>query len=80
MTNKIEYQQIIALPSFQLTSNNNEILKNIDEKWLTNAKKAINNYDLIIVLGTWCSDSQEKVPEFLNLLNILEYPANEVQL
>ncbi|MFH1118409.1 MAG: thioredoxin [Bacteroidota bacterium] len=38
-----------------------------------------NEYPWVfIVLGTWCSDSREQVPHFLKILDILDYPSEQI--
>ncbi len=43
-------------------------------------KPLINKVQIKIVLGTWCSDSQEQVPHFLSILDYLKYPQNSYQI
>ncbi|MGB3841143.1 MAG: thioredoxin family protein, partial [Bacteroidales bacterium] len=33
-----------------------------------------------IVIGTWCSDSQEQIPKFYKIINLLEYDENKILL
>lgn len=38
------------------------------------------NYDIVIVLGTWCSDTQKQVPRFLKILDLIDYDKNKMTL
>lgn len=37
-----------------------------------------NNIEIIIFMGTWCSDSRREVPRFYDILNASKYPVNSV--
>lgn len=43
-------------------------------------KKKINNYDITIVMGTWCSDSRREVPRFYKILDAIDYPTDKLTL
>lgn len=43
------------------------------------AKKQ-DDIEIMIVLGTWCSDSQEQVPKFFKVLDMIKFPKNNVQI
>jgi thiol-disulfide isomerase/thioredoxin len=36
--------------------------------------------ELLIVLGTWCSDSQEQVPKFFKVLDMIRFDKKNVQM
>ncbi|NQU34998.1 MAG: thioredoxin family protein [Bacteroidetes bacterium] len=39
------------------------------ESYTSKLEGKINDYEITIVLGTWCSDSQREVPRFFKVLN-----------
>jgi hypothetical protein len=41
---------------------------------------AINNIDIVIVLGTWCSDSHREIPRFIKILDYLKYPSEKLTM
>ncbi len=43
-------------------------------------KNRIYGCDIIVVLGTWCSDSQREVPRFYKIMDKLEYNTNTVKV
>lgn len=43
------------------------------------AKKQ-DDIEIMIVLGTWCSDSQEQVPKFFKVLDLIRFPKSNVQI
>ena len=51
-----------------------------DQQTINELKNKIYGYDIIIVLGTWCSDSQREVPRFYKILDKLEYNTNTVTI
>ncbi len=40
----------------------------------------IKRYNIEVFLGTWCKDSQRKVPHFLKTLNGLNYPKEKLKM
>lgn len=53
---------------------------NIDSTTLNKIKDKIKNYDLTIVMGTWCSDSRREVPRIYKILDYLKYPEKQLTL
>ncbi len=51
-----------------------------DMEVLEGIKTKIFNYNIKIVLGTWCSDSQEQVPGFIKVLDDLNYNTNYLEI
>jgi len=50
-----------------------------DPAILDSLKARRNEYPWVfIVLGTWCGDSREQVPHFLKILDMIEYPSEQV--
>ncbi len=45
---------------FQNYDSNKEIIKKLNDK--------LNNYEIEIILGSWCSDSRREVPRFIKIL------------
>jgi thiol-disulfide isomerase/thioredoxin len=52
----------------------------IDEETLSSIKNKIEEYNVMIVMGTWCSDSRREVPSFYKILDYLEVPEEKVTL
>ena len=38
------------------------------------------SYGIVLVLGTWCHDSQEQVPRFFRILDEIGYPDDEIRI
>lgn len=51
-----------------------------DKAVLTQLKFKQEGIDILIVLGTWCSDSQEQVPRFFKILDKIRFSKKDVQL
>lgn len=50
-----------------------------DSSVITSIKSHINDYPWVfIILGTWCGDSREQVPHFLKIMDLLQYPAEQI--
>lgn len=41
---------------------------------------SFENIDIVIVLGTWCSDSRREVPRFIKLTESWGYPTERIRL
>jgi len=77
MINKLEYSTLIAHPHFKLDNNKATPVLSDDEK--QTFQDALRQHKIIVFLGTWCSDSQERVPEFLNFLAYLDFPKENIE-
>lgn len=42
--------------------------------------KKLNNVEITIVLGTWCSDSKREVPRYYKILNEVGYDTKHIKL
>ena len=51
-----------------------------DQKVLDQLKLKKEGIEILIVLGTWCSDSQEQVPKFFKILDKIKFDRKDVQL
>lgn len=52
----------------------------VDQEALALIEKSIAEYDIILFLGTWCSDSQREVPAFFKILEAAGYPVDAVTI
>ena len=55
-------------------------LYNVDTATVNNFADEISDFDITIVMGTWCSDSRTEVPHFLKILNDAHYDTNRIKL
>jgi thiol-disulfide isomerase/thioredoxin len=44
-----------------------------DEAFIELGKLGLDNIDILIVMGTWCSDSRREVPRFMKIIESLGY-------
>lgn len=49
----------------------------IETKVIRNFKSNFKDKIIVIVLGTWCSDSRREVPRFLKILDFVEFPKDK---
>lgn len=49
-----------------------------DEQTIASLQPLIEGLSITIVLGTWCGDSKEQLPRFIKILDLLNYPDNEL--
>ena len=40
---------------------------------LTKIKPLIKNKDIVLIMGTWCEDSEREIPGFINILESINY-------
>lgn len=69
LTNEINFDSLKNHVQFNFSNTTPSSLSAIDSLNMT----VINNYDIKIFLGTWCSDSQELVPIIDNYLKSIGY-------
>jgi thiol-disulfide isomerase/thioredoxin len=55
-------------------------LYNIDSTLLNEIKNDLQNVNIRLVMGTWCSDSRREVPRFFKILDAVNYPSDEVEI
>jgi len=51
-----------------------------DESFIKKLSTKLNDVEITIVLGTWCSDSQREVPRFYKILNEAGYNDKRVKV
>lgn len=51
-----------------------------DQVVINQLKQKKEGIDILIVLGTWCSDSQEQVPKFFKILDKIRFNKKNIQL
>jgi len=51
-----------------------EVLNRIDKESFT------KNTNITLVMGTWCSDSQQQVPRLVKILESIDYPINSIKI
>ena len=51
-----------------------------DEALINKIKTAINQYQIIVFGGSWCTDTQYNVPEFVRLLDQVNYDKSKLTL
>lgn len=52
---------------------------NIDQQSVDMIKLLHTDVDIIVVLGTWCSDSKREVPRFLKIIELAEIPSSRLK-
>ncbi len=50
----------------------------VSKEELDSLKELISEFDIKIVMGTWCSDSRREVPRFYKVLDTLGYPEKKI--
>ncbi len=51
-----------------------------NEEALETIKKNINDYEIVMFMGTWCADSQREVPKFYKLLELSDYDLDRMDV
>ena len=52
----------------------------VDKASLEKVKEALKGAEILLFMGTWCSDSQREVPHFFKILDQLGYDLSKLQL
>lgn len=50
-----------------------------DEAFVQIEKAGLDSIDILVVLGTWCSDSRREVPRFMKIVETLAYDKERVR-
>jgi thiol-disulfide isomerase/thioredoxin len=66
--------------SFSWWWNSEYDMYTVDSSAVTALSKQMEDIDLTVVMGTWCSDSRREVPRFYKILDTINYPSDEVIL
>ncbi len=67
-------------PAFSSWFNSEYQMYKIDSTSLKGKANKLKNYDLTLVLGTWCGDSRREIPQILKILDYLNYPKDKVKI
>ena len=51
-----------------------------DARALTYLQEYLKDYDMVVFMGTWCSDSHELIPKLKKLLETIHYPVNKMTM
>jgi hypothetical protein len=51
-----------------------------DKNTVSELKARKEGVEILIILGTWCSDSQEQVPKFFKILDRINFDGKKVQM
>lgn len=51
-----------------------------DQEILQAIGNMLGDYHITIVMGSWCSDSQEQVPRFYRILDMLQFPEDQLTI
>ncbi|WP_116770970.1 TlpA family protein disulfide reductase [Maribacter litoralis] len=51
-----------------------------DEEKVNSIKNKINDFRIIIFMGTWCGDSKREVPRFIKILESIDYPKEHLKI
>lgn len=51
-----------------------------NEKALKTIQEHINDYEIVVFMGTWCADSQLEIPKFYKLLDLSNFDMNNLEV
>ncbi len=66
--------------SFSWWWNSSYELYDVDTSTVNKFADNISDFNITIVMGTWCSDSRTEVPHFIKILNDAHYDSNKIKL
>tara|TARA_B100000609_G_C17073636_1_gene360438 strand:- start:170 stop:733 length:564 start_codon:yes stop_codon:yes gene_type:complete len=47
---------------------------------LTKIRPLIKNKDIVLIMGTWCEDSEREIPGFINILESISYDTAKIRI
>ncbi len=47
---------------------------------LSKIKPLIKNKDIVLIMGTWCEDSEREIPGFVNILESINYDTSRIRI
>ena len=60
--------------------NSEYLMYEVDSTSLKSNADKLRNYDITLILGTWCSDSRREVPRFFKILDYLNYQKDKIKI
>lgn len=51
-----------------------------DSALIENFKMALKKYNILVFMGTWCSDSQREIPGLIKILGQAEFPNEQLKI
>lgn len=51
-----------------------------DDKTIERFREELNSYQILVFLGTWCSDSQRELPQFMKILEKAGFPEDQLTM
>lgn len=52
----------------------------VDATTLAFIQKDLNNYEILVFMGTWCGDSRREIPRFYKVLERMGYPMEKLTM
>ncbi len=52
----------------------------VKDTQIKDLKSQLNAIDIKIFMGTWCSDSRREVPRFYKIMEVVEFPSENIEL
>ncbi|WP_347923745.1 thioredoxin family protein [Pontimicrobium sp. SW4] len=52
----------------------------LNEKLINTIKDSLNDYTIMLFLGTWCGDSKREVPRFYKVLDAANFPEDQLEV
>ena len=51
-----------------------------DDERISQFQKKLKEFDILLFMGTWCSDSQREVPRFMKILEKAGFPEDQLKI
>ncbi len=52
----------------------------VDQNIITKLAQKINDYNIVLFMGTWCGDSKREVPRFYKILEACDFPMEQLKV
>jgi hypothetical protein len=73
-------RNVLQDTSFSWWFNSVYDMKEVDSTTASTFINKIDNISIIIVMGTWCSDSRSVVPKLFKILDYIKFPEDKISL
>jgi thiol-disulfide isomerase/thioredoxin len=79
LLNQCTREGLTSFPEFKESYDTNYAAYKVDSTLLKNLRAVLKGREVTIVLGTWCGDSKFEVPNFLKIMDAVNFDASKIK-
>ncbi len=80
LVNSCTREGLTSFPEFKTSYDANYVNYKADSLAINSLKSTIQDYNLTVVLGTWCGDSKLHVPNLFKILDLADFKSENVHI